>query len=483
MNQFLKVVVLAFVVMSCTQNEVKKSAIIHGEVLSGKAKNVELQWMVDNPISKKGEQYVAKIDSIGKFAIEIPLERLSSGRIVVGRFYHDICILPGDDFFVRVDGDTIAYTGVGAAKNNFLYECEKQGLSEKNYYAESNKGELTPVDFVKSMEVFKQKRTDFLNAYQANEKIQKEYVDYFLVQNQVISEKLIQGYPRRYAYKNKLDADSIEIPAEMEALKYFSTYVDDSKVISSDYIHNLRNEIYTKAREIIKLNSGYKWDKALYVALFDSLQGKTREYVAAKWICNEFSRDSYDTIAIERFNALEVDSLARKSVDAAMAKYHEKRALIGQPLHVAFSKTQLRDTSYASLTFGEMMEAHKGHVVYVDFWGMGCGPCRAAMPYEKVLKEKLAGEPIDFVYISMESIRQKNWEDVYAATFTKTNHYIMQNGFQSKLNKFMEINWVPCYMIFDKEGKLVDFNADRPSSAVAKMETKLEKTLRDLAMK
>ena len=47
----------------------------------------------------------------------------------------------------------------------------------------------------------------------------------------------------------------------------------------------------------------------------------------------------------------------------------------------------------------------------------------------------------------------------------------------------MEINWVPCYMIFDKEGKLVDFNADRPSSAVAKMETKLEKTLRDLAMK
>ncbi|MFW6389387.1 MAG: hypothetical protein ACOCZI_02010 [Marinilabiliaceae bacterium] len=47
----------------------------------------------------------------------------------------------------------------------------------------------------------------------------------------------------------------------------------------------------------------------------------------------------------------------------------------------------------------------------------------------------------------------------------------------------MEINWVPCYMIFDKEGKLADFNAERPSANVVEEETPLEETLKKLAMK
>lgn len=53
----------------------------------------------------------------------------------------------------------------------------------------------------------------------------------------------------------------------------------------------------------------------------------------------------------------------------------------------------------------------------------------------------------------------------------------------SKLHKFMEINWVPCDVIFDKEGKLADFNAERPFPSVEEEETPLEEPLQKLAMK
>lgn len=92
-------------------------------------------------------------------------------------------------------------------------------------------------------------------------------------------------------------------------------------------------------------------------------------------------------------------------------------------------------------------------------------------------------EPVAFVLISVEPVNKNQWNGVFEATFTKENHYVFSKEFDSRLLRFMEINWVPNYMIFDKEGKLVDFNADRPSQAVEKIETRLEKTLRDLASK
>ncbi|MBI9064651.1 MAG: TlpA family protein disulfide reductase [Marinilabiliaceae bacterium] len=424
---------------------------------------------------------MAELDSNSCFSIEIPLERMAKGRISVGQFYHDIYLMPGDDFSIRIDGDTINYSGKAAEKNNFLYASEVSGLWDRSFYHASNKGELTPVDFFDAMTAFKQKRIDFFDSYSKADQLQNAFVEFYKIETQVIFEQLIQDYPRRYAYKHKIHPDSLDLPIEFKAYNEFSNFVDDSKIVSSTYVHNLRNKLYSKAREITQADTTLKWKDAIYVALFDSLSGKSREYVLTKWIISEFSEDKYDTIAIDKFNTIEKGALAQSSFDQALMKYNEKRSLIGQPLHTEFASTQLTDTSGTALTFEAMMAQHKGHVVYLDLWAMSCGPCRAAMPYSKKLKEKLKEAPVDFVYISLDKVQESKWVPVFETTFTKDHHYVMENGFNSRLYKFMEINWVPCYMIFDKAGHLVDFNADRPSRRVECAETELEKTLKELA--
>jgi hypothetical protein len=127
--------------MSSTLKQDEKVAFIKGEVLSINAKEVRIEWIVDNPIRGIQQTFIAEIDSNSNFLIEIPIERIALGRISAGKYHHEICLIPGDDLYIRLIADTIEYSGKGAEKNNFLYHAEINGLMDSEYYKEFNKGD------------------------------------------------------------------------------------------------------------------------------------------------------------------------------------------------------------------------------------------------------------------------------------------------------------------------------------------------------
>jgi len=90
------------------------------------------------------------------------------------------------------------------------------------------------------------------------------------------------------------------------------------------------------------------------------------------------------------------------------------------------------------------------------------------MPAAKKLKDQLEGKPIEFVYVSNDVKFKNYWSSVIKITETDKNHYLLKDGFNSKLMQFMEMNWVPCYMIFDKQGKMVSYSAPLPNDGAAK---------------
>jgi len=255
------------------------------------------------------------------------------------------------------------------------------------------------------------------------------------------------------------------------------------KIISYRYLRSISNLARLKSRELQQIDSTLDYKRAFQIVIDDSLTEKTQEYILASRICWQLKINHYDTLAINKFNNIQADCLSIKSIETSTEKYHEKQSLLGKPLHSSFSETLLADTANNQLSFGQMMDKYKGNIVFLDIWALSCGPCRKTKSYEIQIQQRLSEQPIEFVYITEDSFEPDLWEKIFLTSSTKKNHYRMiNNRGSSKLTKFMEINYVPSYMIFDKQGKLVDFMAERPFIST-NGESKLENILLQMISK
>jgi thiol-disulfide isomerase/thioredoxin len=109
-----------------------------------------------------------------------------------------------------------------------------------------------------------------------------------------------------------------------------------------------------------------------------------------------------------------------------------------------------------------MLKKYEGKIVYLDIWSLGCAPCIENMPKSKKIKANLQNRPIEFVYITTDIMFSNVWDKVYDVTLIKENHYRFAKGFDARMLKYLEINWVPNYMLFNKNGDLLSYTAVRP---------------------
>lgn len=107
------------------------------------------------------------------------------------------------------------------------------------------------------------------------------------------------------------------------------------------------------------------------------------------------------------------------------------------------------------------MNAYKGKAIYIDLWATWCGPCKKESPAFLQLKEKYP----DVVFISISIDKNKvDWKKYLAS---KPKSKVVQG--YSVNNDALENQWnvtsIPRFIIINKENKIVDAFAPRPSEA------------------
>ena len=118
------------------------------------------------------------------------------------------------------------------------------------------------------------------------------------------------------------------------------------------------------------------------------------------------------------------------------------------------------------ISLEEILAKNKGNVVYVDSWASWCSPCLGQFPHSKALHKRLAGKDIEFLYISTDTDR-KSWLDKVR------EHGDMLAGSYRVLDtdvdflKQIRLDKIPRYLIYDRNGKLVELDAPRPSDESA----------------
>lgn len=116
------------------------------------------------------------------------------------------------------------------------------------------------------------------------------------------------------------------------------------------------------------------------------------------------------------------------------------------------------------------LDSFRGKVVYVDVWTTWCGPCKYEFPFQKKLEAELKGKDIVFVNISVDYDKDKQaWEEMVEEKGLGGYQLFAKGPWEEKkIVQDYAIVGVPCYIIIDKEGKLVEVNASRPSNPETK---------------
>lgn len=115
----------------------------------------------------------------------------------------------------------------------------------------------------------------------------------------------------------------------------------------------------------------------------------------------------------------------------------------------------------------------KGKPVYIDFWATWCPPCREEIPHLERIQDKY-GNDINIVSISVDKEKDKwknfiknkphNWSELYGGGELKEKNKAFFD--------FYKISGIPRFVLIDKEGKLIMYDAYRPSED--KLKTKLD---------
>lgn len=124
----------------------------------------------------------------------------------------------------------------------------------------------------------------------------------------------------------------------------------------------------------------------------------------------------------------------------------------------------LKEAKDAEALFSALIAPYKGKVIYLDFWGTWCGPCREQMPFATAVKKEFAGKEVVFMYLANRS-PEKSWLNVIKQmdlVGENVVHYRLPEEQQAMIERKFAVNSFPTYMLIDKDGKMATGEAPRP---------------------
>ena len=149
----------------------------------------------------------------------------------------------------------------------------------------------------------------------------------------------------------------------------------------------------------------------------------------------------------------------------AVLALHEKYDAL---MRKDFSTTSLLSTdNLEGITEGEqilreLIAPWKGKVILIDVWGTWCGPCKAALKHSQELYERMKPYNMFFLYLANRS-DETSWKNVikeYNVNGENVGHVNLPQEQQAAVERFLNVNQYPSYFLIDREGHLLQVNAD-----------------------
>lgn len=146
--------------------------------------------------------------------------------------------------------------------------------------------------------------------------------------------------------------------------------------------------------------------------------------------------------------------------------YVKTNFIITQPSKKAILKSLSTSKTFK---FEEIIKNNKNKPIYIDFWASWCLPCREEMKFSKELKQ-IYSNKVAFIYISINN-NITEWKEASQdeKLYADINNFLLLNPNSSSLNRQFNLSSIPRYVIYNRNGKLIDDDAPRPSDPKIKI--------------
>lgn len=145
-----------------------------------------------------------------------------------------------------------------------------------------------------------------------------------------------------------------------------------------------------------------------------------------------------------------------------LAQYQEQQK-INKALAKGNPSPEFNDyVNYAGGT--SSLKDFRGSYVYIDVWATWCGPCKYEIPFLEKVEKKYHDKNIKFVSLSIDNKRdEQKWRDMIKAKNMGGIQLLADKDYNSQFIKDYFIYGIPRFILLDPEGKIVDYDAPRPS--------------------
>lgn len=429
------------------------------------------------------------------FSHTVRLKHPIFAMLKCGNWEQRVLLSPGRDLQVQVqlgDSETIHYSGTAARENKLIQRCILDTIpffmkdkQEDNRYARFAAGEwkdkiLKPIN----------QEIKIATAQVAAASIPAELKKLLISETKYVYQCHLHDLTNNnLSWAKNPDRDSL-----LDLVMHWLPEPDSSDLISGFYANMImQKHIHYRVNKLARQAKGDKLQKQKVIADFfrssynevDSLVRQYGERYMMGWLYARTYLPSsrQDKLLFNKILDAANDASFKTSfylMDTLQYYYPNSPYLSIARTEVQRIKQKLEaSTNNKRIIFrepgtvhslAELVKPYAGKIVYLDIWGTWCGPCRIEMGYVAELKRRYKGRDIVFVYLDMDdNAKEKTWKDYLNYFEVEGEHYRMTREEIAPI--WAEIKAAggndglyPSYVLFDKQGKIIDPDAERPSS-------------------
>jgi thiol-disulfide isomerase/thioredoxin len=442
-----------------------------------------------NVLTREGRPIISEIDSMGRFICTIPMNYpkkltisfdkklmslyLEPGQVLALSFDWDDCVKTDGFRDVKNPASLLLFRGPLAKLNYDLMSFQLKDIGYTHYWIEKTP---KPEQYLAVMDSIFTLNDALVKQALKEGKISKKVIEiqknesliksgFYLIDYAIAKNDKGEHVPANYY--NMLQRMPLNDPSSAISGWYagFINRLEENPVMQKGYRNigsfKSMSEVYLKflnkkdslLKTDFKLPSSFSYEVTKIRRLSSDIKslGKNEAYAyyakMSEGIKNPFLRQEGLRVMKRQFGKEETRMTDR---GISIVPLSDKPL----PKWVPLSLSKGKDAEI----FSKLIAPYKGKYLFVDFWGLLCGPCRWGIEEKKSVREKYKNNGVfEFVFITCPKwTPDKNACEKYAKEQGLEHSIIVSDDDFNYVQQLFRFTGVPHYLFIDPKGKILD---------------------------